>query len=371
MKVYIISWFGLRNKKEKREYRKQIHKEQVEWLLEKGHEPIVFYQDYDDDEFLPNVEYLDGGYNNKQMAQPFGRNVLMEHFYKTDDDYAVFADNDAIWRDDLFDYDIVERIDNRSKDLVRKVDFIVSLNPQWHPFNKSIKDEKERYDNYFVFEKTGWQMKESIYIMANFKKHYGKSIWYDPTNFVDENNKFIQVGEGIEFMLDVYSSKIGNQPKTVLMCRQWVLKELCTNYATWMEDNQDKVRYRIAPELLQQWLDKYEIPYQDMNKVEYLWIGYRDTGKKIEYRKYPKSSSIGKVDVVEQLPRPMNNKEISDYLDSDESKHLDSTLREFDREDLNRPFRVKKDFSKFYKHINFVMLDKITLEEKKNKYNFF
>ena len=35
--------------------RKQVHKQQIEWLLDKGHHPVVFHQDYDDDEFLPNV----------------------------------------------------------------------------------------------------------------------------------------------------------------------------------------------------------------------------------------------------------------------------------------------------------------------------
>ena len=51
MNIYIISWFGIREHKEQRENRKQVHKQQIEWLLDKGHHPIVFHQDYDDDEY--------------------------------------------------------------------------------------------------------------------------------------------------------------------------------------------------------------------------------------------------------------------------------------------------------------------------------
>mgnify|MGYP001200605156 FL=1 len=370
MNIYIISWFGIREHKEQRENRKQVHKQQIEWLLDKGHHPVVFHQDYDDDEFLPNVEYIDGGYNNKQTPIPYGRNALMEHFYNTDEDFAAFADNDAIWRDDLFDYDVVERIHSRSKDLVRKVDFIVNLNPQWHPFNKSIKDEQERYNKYFVWQQTGWQMKESIYIMANFKKIYGEPKWYNPENFVTEDGQHAQTGEGVEFMLDVYNDK-----RTVVMCRQFILNEL-DSYATWMEGDQDKSRYRVPPNLVKHWLSKYEIPYEDMNKVKHNFIGYRDRGegRKIDYRRYSNSVPTGPngngMDVVIQLPRPMTNSEIADYLDSEESSHLDETLRQYDREDLRRPLRIKKDFSKFYKNMNFNAINKITLNEEE-QHGFF
>ena len=89
---YIISWFG--RDPDLRERRRRMHQTQIEWCHKHSLHPVVFAQEYEDGDYLDGVTYIR---NEGAVLHPGpARNVLLKHFYQTDDDYAVFADNDIV-----------------------------------------------------------------------------------------------------------------------------------------------------------------------------------------------------------------------------------------------------------------------------------
>jgi ABC-type polar amino acid transport system ATPase subunit len=95
--IYIISWFG--NESKLRQFRKEIHKKQLDWARTNGLKITVLAQDYEPDDYEQDVVYV----HSDKFLRPCGaRNTLMEKFYTSDEDYAIFADNDTVIVDEVW-----------------------------------------------------------------------------------------------------------------------------------------------------------------------------------------------------------------------------------------------------------------------------
>jgi len=94
--VYIIAYHG--NDPETRQRRSDNHNKQIEWWLDydKEIEIRILAQDFSENEYWDNdrVTYVDRLDNPTPPAS--ARNILLNHFYDTDEEWAVFADSDAI-----------------------------------------------------------------------------------------------------------------------------------------------------------------------------------------------------------------------------------------------------------------------------------
>lgn len=195
MNIYIISWFG-KNKPEKREYN---HGRQMEWVKANGLTPYVVCQEYEDHQRRDDVTYLG---NNEKLLPGEARNIAKEHFFNSDEDWAIFADDDSwslnINEDqnwlDLFDKDLSQ------------IDCFV---PQGHmvPYVKQYNDMGQVGVDNYVFKRLN-RLKSSFYVLRNTRKHYGFDAAYErprliPSEDVQYGFSMITKGMGVYTCMNI------------------------------------------------------------------------------------------------------------------------------------------------------------------------
>ena len=226
MKMYIISWFG---EGEIREYRKERHNKQVAWAIEKGLQPVVCAMEYEKEDYLDAVQY----HIIERNPPAFARNILLQDFYQSDDDYCIIADNDAVFRE-ISEFDFLSKFNERYVGLIeQKVGLFTPLNPIRLPFNKVYNERKTYYDSNLVFEKNT-HTKGSLYFCLNFKKHTGKELYFD-SKFEQFNGDQIIPYEDVEFGFACMA-----KGWNTCYSRNIVLVEYSPTKSTWAKDNGDR-----------------------------------------------------------------------------------------------------------------------------------
>jgi hypothetical protein len=166
MNMYIISWFG-GDKPAKREYN---HHRQLEWARKHNLNVFVVCQEYTPEQRQSDVTYLG---DNQRMTPGAARNIAKQHFYSTQEDFAIFADDDS-W---------VENIDpdqnwfDLFKGDIKGIDLFL---PPSHlvPYVKQFTDLGEVAQHNFYFMRVA-RLKGSFYVMRNFKKYYGYELYHN------------------------------------------------------------------------------------------------------------------------------------------------------------------------------------------------
>ena len=77
--IYIISWFGNDDVKERR---KEFHKKQIEWAFKHNLTPVVLAQDYTAADYIDNVRYINADTSNGILTPSQARNILLDEFAK-------------------------------------------------------------------------------------------------------------------------------------------------------------------------------------------------------------------------------------------------------------------------------------------------
>lgn len=255
--VYIISYFG------NLEVRKPKHAEQVEWFKEKNFDIHVLNQKYTDEDYISGVKYHG---DNTNMSPAAARNRLLKVFYDSDEDFAVFADNDAVVKY-LADFDFFAEMRKHDMD---GVDLMIPLNPIRLPFNKHYAENKVMYDENFVFERAT-DLKGSLFILRNLKKFYGREVYFDEDYFTLAG-KSIVPGEDTDFLLNMLSEGF-----MCYMVRNVVLKEFSVK-STWADESSDD---RARPDIKLHLVQKYNIPYTNSADKTYSYYGYLDGQPKL------------------------------------------------------------------------------------------
>lgn len=228
-KIYIVSWLGSRDKITLREKRKDFHSKQIAWAQAHNLEIIVYAQDYNDDEYVDGVTYI----KNVGDVLPPGhaRNKLLEHYYKTNDDFAIFADNDAVLyelpqhKDSI---DFVERLKPLSMIDFDNIGIIIPLDPARTAFTKDI--EKDSYKNNYVFKRTS-RVKGSFMFIKNIKKHCQQEPKFDEKIFTVKDGKLLP-GEDSDFAYTLWQMGQGTYSTN-----HAILNEYGRNFSTWIDDD--------------------------------------------------------------------------------------------------------------------------------------
>lgn len=233
MKALIVSYFGPRSNPEVRAKRKEYHERQIEWLLSEGfvHSDIwVSCKDYDESEKIEGIRYFERPDIKVAIPPALGRNQLLEEWYKTNDDWCLVLDNDAIL-DDRNQGNIIQWL--RSNEL-KEVDAFVPVNPGAPgrgAFNRLWEDKDVR-DNY-VFERG--ELKGSFMVLKNLKKHHGHELYFD-------TGDRCRSAEDYFFGFDMV--ELGMVP---MWCNNIVLKELATSTKEsmlWKTDDASRQDYQ-------------------------------------------------------------------------------------------------------------------------------
>lgn len=236
-KIYILSWFGARTKTDLRQKRKDLHQKQLDWAKAHNFEIIVYAQDYDDDEYVDGVTYI----KNVGDVLPPGhaRNHLLHQFYLTQDDFAIFADNDAILyelpqhKDSI---DFTERLRTLDYQDFIDIGIIVPLDPARTAFTKDL--EHKNYAASYTFRRTS-RVKGSLMFIKNFNKHIKEEVYFDEDIFVVKDGELLP-GEDSDFAYTLWQMGQGTYSTN-----HAILNEFGRNHSTWIEDDSGRYEQHI------------------------------------------------------------------------------------------------------------------------------
>ena len=333
--IYIISWFGA--DPVLAEKRRAIHKTQLEWCQKHNLHPIIFAQEYRESDYVDGVTYI--RHAGPVLHPGPARNILLKHFYQTDEDYAVFADNDGILYEasqhgDSAHY--IELMRKQSTEDFCNIDLIEPVNPARVAFTKELEDKA--YGTQLIYRKTN-KMKGTLFFLKNIKKHKGSELFFDEVTFND-NGKII-TGEDTEFCVAALFQGLG-----CYYTYNAILNELATNYSTWIA-TEERVYKNIVP--VYNLMNKkyqcnlYKIPTDSAKMFTAIGYSTRVNGKRI-FRLAAKESSRRAVlekhndtDIVFYTIPPMS---IADAMQYALANIDDVTLRDL----LNELMRKNKKF---------------------------
>lgn len=244
MKVYIISY--LPDEPNLRAKRLQYHIKQLNWFKSWGNNYItVLAQNYQQSDYQNQLvdEYI---VSEKIRPGP-ARNILLDKFYCTNDDFAIFCDDDAV----LYDTPNNEKYSDLSF-LSPDIDLFYPINVRDEPISEQ-KHKANVYD-FHVFKKN-WNLKGSLFYIKNFKKYYGQKIYFN----LDYN-----IGEDIELAFRLLSQNYG-----VYKCINLALKEFATSDNTSTLDERKTQELRNQQhEIFKKKIERdYDIKFENKSEI--------------------------------------------------------------------------------------------------------
>lgn len=213
MKAYIISYLG---EGELFEKRLKAHNKQLDWMISAGITPVVLANAYPSNDLKrEGIEYVN---QKERVYLQEARNILLERFYASDDNWAIFADNDAI----LYDHGdpkgcLVKAFSKISLD--SQIGLAGVIDPQYQPFSQYHKEQEKLLSSFLAFERNADP--RSFFFLKNFRKLGLKEVYYDL------NIRYI---EEPDF---VYQCLV--QGQKCFRLTNFVLKDLCAKFTT-LED---------------------------------------------------------------------------------------------------------------------------------------
>jgi hypothetical protein len=256
MNMYIISYFGTGDVRSKRV---EHHKKQIDWAKQQGLTPVVCAQEYQEHEYLPDVEYP---VKLKTRVLPAeARNMLLGLFYNSNEDFAVFADNDSVLYDKehhVFSKDFNQKFQQLSVEQLRHVDMFFPLNPGKVPFTADVEKNKMLYETNWVFQRHT-DSKGSFLVVKNIKKHYGKEIYFDEDYRNSDGSMMSH--EDIDFACQFLSEGL----KTY-QCKNLILKEFSVQHSTWARNDARGDMQHAGKKRLQ---EKFQLPVNSQGVAQY------------------------------------------------------------------------------------------------------
>ena len=247
--IHIISYLGTSNV----EKRLQIHDRQLDWAHSQNLSPIVYAQHYTDDQYRNNVTYIKN--NGMLHRQTEARNILLEHFYKSDDDFAVFADNDCyLYQGSKYGYNdtFIKTFTNIPLSNLEHIDLFTAINPKNQPFTKDFAENAKLYEDYWRF--TPNYIASGLFVLKNLKKHYDMELYFD-NNFIRPDRSIIAC-EDQDFPIQLIHKNLGTYT-----CNNIVMKEEGSNTSTWTVDDK-LVRQQKTTEGHDFISKKFDLPIQ-------------------------------------------------------------------------------------------------------------
>ena len=206
MDAYIKSYFGKNNNTQ--HTRQALHYQQLCVLLQTpGIEHIhILAQDYDNTSIItkpknylalehPRITY----HHTEQLMPSQARNRLMDIFYASGKDWALFADNDAIIDPRFHGKNIIHTIEHNTEWLTKNIDILVPMSPRHQPFNKYIQQEydKGNLNTHTPIKRVNY-CKTTLFWMKNRSKIGKAPIKFDEATILRGLEDFDYIGRVLE-----------------------------------------------------------------------------------------------------------------------------------------------------------------------------
>jgi hypothetical protein len=225
---------------------------------------VVYAQGYEKEDFREGVQYITNTTGQIDRPGP-ARNILIEEFYKTNQDFCLLMDNDIILYEGekYCDSDnLVSILQNMPIESLDGVDVFEPLNPTQTPFSAFFEENKEILQSNLYLKRRPNISGQSLFI-RNFRKFGMKEHFYD--DWFDEKTGKIIMGEDVAFGLEL--TKDG---KGVYSLMNAVRKDMGWTVSSWCKN----------PELRKQSFDtlKKILPTLGvgMKKGNLDWAGFAD-----------------------------------------------------------------------------------------------
>jgi len=257
--IYIIAYHG--TDPETRQIRSDNHNRQIEWWLDYDSEIEIriLAQDFIESEYWdhPRVLYIDR--LDKPIPPAGARNILLNHFYDTDEIWAVFADSDAILNlHPNFIHTHINIVDilRNHPEAFEDVDLFCPHNDQ-RPGDGAFYDKFNNVDpaykdvdwqNELCFDRKLTHMKGTLFFVKNNPERLLMDEYF---NVHPLGTKPILGGEDDEFMV-----RFVMENKGTYMLRNIMLKEF-TAGSTWSDQSSRKAEEKLRDDYIAQ---KYNLP---------------------------------------------------------------------------------------------------------------
>ena len=267
--IYIIAYHG--TDPETRQIRSDNHNKQIEFWLDYDSEITIriLAQDLIESEFWdhPRVQYIDR--LDKPIPPAGARNILLNHFYDTDEIWAVFADSDAILNlHPNFTHTHINIVDilRNHPEAFEDVDLFCPHNDQ-RPGDGAFYDKFNNVDpaykdvdwqNELCFDRKLTHMKGTLFFIKNNPERLLMDEYF---NVHPLGTKPILGGEDDEFMV-----RFVMENKGTYMLRNIMLKEF-TAGSTWSDQSSRKAEEKLRDDYIAQ---KYNLPTERGKWTQYI-----------------------------------------------------------------------------------------------------
>lgn len=269
MFVGIISFLPIG---EGRQKRLSFIKKQYEWLrsIFKDKTFNIVAMNYEEDDYIRdrNINYI----KSQPLKPSSARNILLEKFYSSNEDYMLIMDDDIM----LYDYydanSLLLEIDSEPKKFFM-IDMIVGNNPIYLPFKKQNWVDRDNIRKYWKFKQAPFNNGLPLAIIKNIKKHKGISL------FFIELEK-VKAHEDID-----WNFRWAIKGFTRYVCTCWQIKDLGHNFSTIFSKNREEGKGWLENTLK---IQPFANKLFKNNKHDYSYIRSFDKTKKIGYIKRDK-----------------------------------------------------------------------------------
>lgn len=243
--VYIIHY--LPNDPTERAKRKKVHHEQLTYWLAQGLRCVVAASNvnFDDEYIHEGVEYI----MTPRVGIANSRNMLLRHFYASDEDFGIFADDDVTLNDVVGGDLILEEFTKMDIDRLRGLDLFSPIHPEWHGI-RSCQMANLDTSRGFKFVKNPRQAGHCMFLrnMVKFydREYYFKNEWA-PQPWAQ------RCGEDVVFALDLHLDGYG-----VYDCYNMLKVVHNDDTSTWLTDGSD--RKRMVLEFESRLAEEYDLP---------------------------------------------------------------------------------------------------------------
>ena len=213
----------------------KAHNRQVDWLLERGIKPLVFAQEWKDQWYRSNVDYIK--WSGPRLLPGAARNHLLKEFYTTDENFSIFADDDSVLYDDIQHCDGKEFIsifNNIETKELNNIDTFLPISPRQTPFSEMYKQNEDKLKKFLWF-KLAHRAKGSLFVLRNMKKFYDKEYYIEHELFQKPDGTMIG-GEDNHFVLTLLKDGYG-----CYELQNILLNELAGNDSTWVDDDSERM----------------------------------------------------------------------------------------------------------------------------------
>ena len=169
MKIYIPSYFGPSSR------RQAAFQAQSQWLQAQNFDPYYFVQARDPQDISTVV-----GSSSEPLHPGMARNHLLAHFYASDDDWAVFADDDTVLLTDQ-----TQVLETIRPFLSKMPEYVACVKPGIGSSARMISDKSQMLDvsrRDFGFTNA---LHGSWFFLRNLRKAHNQTLWFDSAFTLD------------------------------------------------------------------------------------------------------------------------------------------------------------------------------------------